>query len=283
MATRAELTARGFSALQVRAQLAAHRWHLVGPAVVLHNATPTNEQVHRICLINCGPRSALTSFTAAQEWGLDGWERPEVHVLAARSASRPPIPGLRLHQVGVWPSHDVVRGLHRLAPALVVAASSFERPRSACGILAAAVQQRLLPASELREALIAAPRTRHRAVLLGVVGDIEQGAQALTEIDFARLCRRYDLPAPTRQALRRARPGRRRYLDAEWRLSGGRTVAAEVDGAHHMSVSQWMSEGLRQKEIVLGSTVVLRFPAVQVRTEPEAVADQLRAELFRIY
>ncbi|MCW2497905.1 MAG: hypothetical protein JWQ77_3829 [Jatrophihabitans sp.] len=281
MATRAELAEQGFTASQLRAQLAAHRWHRVGRAIVLHNATPTTAQLHRICLLNCGPHAVLTSFTAAQEWGLRGWDRAEVHVLAPRTVTRPPIPGLRLHQVGRWGSAEVVAGrrLHALAPSLVVAASSFERVRSACGIFAAAVQQRLLRPAELRAALSAAPRTRHRAALLRVVGDIEQGADALTEIDFVRLCRRYGLPRPTQQAVRVTRGGRRRYLDAEWCLADGRIVAVEVDGAHHIAASQWSADQLRQNEIVLGGTLVLRFPAVVVREEPWVVAEQLRRAL----
>ena len=65
------------------------------------------------------------------------------------------------------------------------------------------------------------------------------GSEALSEIDFARLCRRHCLPAPTRQAIRIEPSGRRRYLDAEWRLRDGRRVAVEVDGAVHLAQRKW--------------------------------------------
>jgi phage-related tail fiber protein len=111
------------------------------------------------------------------------------------------------------------------------------------------------------------------------VADIQQGAHALTEIDFARLCRRNGLPEPIRQAIRHEGFGRRRYLDVEWRLADGRIVAVEVDGALHLSARQWVDDQVRQNEVVLGGTIVLRFPSVLVREEPGLVIAQLRRAL----
>jgi hypothetical protein len=111
------------------------------------------------------------------------------------------------------------------------------------------------------------------------VEDIAMGAQALSEIDFVALCRRNGLPIPTLQAIRVEPGGRRRYLDAEWRRRDGRRVAAEVDGALHLSARRWYDDQLRQNEIVLGGTLVVRFPSVVVRTEERLVADQLRRAL----
>jgi hypothetical protein len=108
------------------------------------------------------------------------------------------------------------------------------------------------------------------------MADAEQGADALSEIDFTNLCRRFGLPLPTRQAVRVEPGGRRRYLDAEWRLADGRILAVEVDGAYHLEARQWSADQLRQNEVVIGGTLVLRFPSNIVRNEPELVADQLR-------
>lgn len=266
----------------VDAQLAARRWRRLGKAIVLHNGAISTWQRRRIVMINCGPRALLTSFTAAEEWGLRRWTRPEVHVLAPAGTLRPRLRGLVLHRVGDWSRVDAVahRRLHGLAPSVVLAASSLPAARSACGLLAAAVQQRLLRPTELRLAVDASPRARHRRAMLLALGDIEQGADALSEIDLGRLCRRFGLPQPTRQAVRVEANGRRRYLDAEWRLADGRVVAVEVDGAHHLDVRQWVKDQLRQNAIVISGTTVLRFPSVVVRDEPELVAAQLRLALF---
>ena len=279
--TRRALVPAGITYEAIDAQLRARRWQSVGRAIVLHNGEVDTWQRRRVALINCSGRAVLTSFTAAQEWGLVRWERPEIHVLVPPGTRRSAAPGVIVHRVADWScvSAHTGRRLHALAPSLVLAASSFRSVRSATGILAAAVQQRLVRTSELREALRAAPRTRHRKALLLALGDVEQGADALSEIDLGRLCRRFGLPPPTRQALRIDARGRRRYLDAEWDLPDGRVVAVEVDGAHHLDVDTWRRDQLRQNDIVLGGTTVLRYPSVVIRDEPLLVARQLRLAL----
>lgn len=275
----AELAASGISWSTTRAQVRAHRWQRIGRAVVTHNAALTDAEKRRAALVQLGPRAALTSFTALEEWGLTGWARDAVHVLVPRGARviRPGGIGVKVHYCGTWRPETLHlrRRLHRPGPAAVIAASSFQSPRPACGLLAAVVQQRLITAPALLTAVTEAPRTRHRAALLQAVHDIGQGAHALSEIDFARLCRRNGLPEPTRQAVRTDRFGRRRYLDAEWRCPDGRRVVAEVDGALHLLASRWWDDQIRQNELAIAGDVVLRFPSVVVRHEQRLVADQL--------
>jgi hypothetical protein len=281
VATRQELAARGIGHARIAAQLSALRWRRIGTAIVLHNGPLTPDQARRVATINCGPRAVLTSFTGAAAWGLTGWERAEVHVLAPGGTTRPEVEGLVLHRTRDWERADIAhaRRLHRLAPSLVLAAASFARPRPGCAILATGVQQRLCRPADLLAALDNAPRVRHRAALIAATHDIAQGAQALSEIDFRRLCRRYGLPQPTSQAVRIEPDGRRRYLDAEWRLADGRVLAAEVDGAIHLAPERWIDDQLRQNEVVIGGTLVLRYPSVVMRGEPLLVAGQLRRAL----
>lgn len=279
--SRDQLTRLGIREKQVAAQLAADRWRRIGTAIVLHNGTLTTSQREQVAVINCGPRAVLTSFSAVARWGLHGWQRDDVHVLAPGGTIRPRLPGLVLHRTRDWERAEIAanRGLHRLAPALLLAAASFASARPGCGLLAASVQQRLLSPNDLHWALAQAPRVRHRRFLVHAVQDIAQGAQALSEIDFIRLCRRYGLPLPTHQAVRTEPSGRRRYLDVEWRLPDGRVVAVEVDGALHLTPQRWVGDQLRQNEVVLGGTVVLRYPSIVVRGEPHVVAEQLARAL----
>lgn len=279
--SRTEIVRRGISDNAIRAHLAAGRWQLCGTAVVLHNAQLTRQQRWTAALINVGPRSVLTSFTGLEQAGLEGWQRDEIHVLAPAGAVRVEC-GLPivLHRTRLPPDRLQPARCHRPAPAALLAAASFASPRPGVGILAATVQQRLATAAELRVALACAPKIRHRVALIAAVADIGMGADALSEIDFVRLCRRAGLPRPRQQAVRVEPSGRRRYLDAEWVRADGRRVAVEVDGAIHLAPARWFADQLRQNEITLSGTVVLRFPSAILRTEPGLVIAQLRRALL---
>lgn len=273
----------GWTASGVRAQVDARRWQRVGRAVIKHNAEPNASELRQAALIVLGPRALLTSFTALEVRGLRSWTRDEVHVLVPRGArvTRPDSLALRVHYTDRWPD---VSAQHRgdtsgIAHAAVLAASSFANVRPACAILAATVQQRLLRPAELVDELLASRWIRHHRALLAAANDICQGAQALSEIDFARLCRRHGLPEPVRQAVRRAPDGRRRYLDAEWKLRDGRRVIAEVDGALHLIARRWWDDQIRQNELAIAGDLALRFPTVVMRGEPELVVGQLARAL----
>jgi hypothetical protein len=277
------LQRRGISRARIQAQLDARRWQRLGFAIVLHNGPLSERQRWTVARTHAGPLAILTAFTAAQAFGLRGWERETVHVLApggTRLRRGCPVK-VRLHLSSQWAEVRTRPGsiVHALPEALVRAAATFASARPACGILAAAVQQRLTRPPALRDALVRAPRARHRAALLAAVGDIAQGSEALSEIDFVRLCRRFRLPEPERQAVRTDSSGRRRYLDATWRRADGRLVVVEVDGALHLAAGRWWADQLRQNELTLSDAIVLRFPSVVVRTEPGLVAAQLRRAL----
>jgi hypothetical protein len=283
-----ELIGSGWTKDRIRNQVQADRWQRIGRAVVLHNGAPTPEELRRAALIVLGPRAVLTAFTALEEWGLKGWERDRIHVLVPRGArvARPSALALRVHYTDNWVPGEQhgARLLHRPAPAAVRAAGTFAQSRPACGILAAIVQQRLARPDDLLAAVENAPRTRHRAVLLGAARDIGQGAHALSEIDFARLCRSAHLPEPNRQAVRKDRFERRRYLDVEWasRTDAGSSSRWTVPCTWfrgHLVPRRWWADQLRQNELVLHGDLVLRYPSAVVRCEPALVVDQLRRAL----
>jgi hypothetical protein len=68
-------------------------------------------------------------------------------------------------------------------------------------------------------------RTRMaRSLMYEILGDIEGGAQALSELDFGRkVIKAFGLPEPTRQAGRRDSRGRQRWIDVlfeDWSVKG---------------------------------------------------------------
>jgi very-short-patch-repair endonuclease len=245
---------------------------------VLHSGQLSLEDKHLIALKSTSPRAQLTAFTAAALWGLAGWQRHTIHLLLPNGVSVPRLTGIpvRIHRTDDMTPHRI--RWESIEQSVIRAAGTLnERP--ACAILAAAVQQHLTTAADLRAVIERRPRLRHRQLLLAAADDIGQGSEALSEIDFVLLCRRSGLPAPLRQQLRVDSTGRRRYLDACWRRADGQLVVAEVDGALHLVAGQWWDDQFRQNELVMSGAVVLRFPSVVIRTQPEEVARQLRAAL----
>lgn len=274
------LLADGVTGSEVRAQIAAARWRRFGNAVVRHNGPLSERQRHAVALTNAGPRSLLTALTALEMLGLRHWHRDDVHVLVPAGARvrRVAAVPIAVHSVVRWPP-PTAQGrpdLHHPAHAAVLAASAMKRVRVGVALLAACVQQGLVTAAQLDAVVGPSTNLRHRAMLISAIGDIGMGAQALSEIDFALLCRRAGLIEPIRQAVRVEPSGRRRYLDAEWVRADGRRVVAEIDGALHLLPGNWWDDQFRQNEVTLGRSIVLRFPTVAVRERDPRVVDQLR-------
>jgi hypothetical protein len=122
-------------------------------------------------------------------------------------------------------------------------------------VLAAGVQQCLVRPDQLDAALGRRPRLRRHALIAATLADIAGWAQALSELDFARLARRYGLPAPDRQVMRLDRDGRRRWLDAYWEEAH---LAVEVDGLWHMEATAWWADMRRGNDLMISGLRVLR-------------------------
>jgi hypothetical protein len=255
--------------------------------VVTHNGQLTREQQLWVAVLAAGEGAVLAGVAAAAEGGVRGLraERLDVLVPAARRASvrlrrlPPDMTGVRVHRTAILPAaHQQVGRPPRttIARSVVDAAAWASTAREAQLVLATACQQRRVLPSEVAEVLAILPTVRRRRLMLTTLTDIEGGAEALSEIDFALLCRRYQLPEPDRQVHRTDCSGRRRYLDAYW---PERRLHVEVDGAHHLDARQWAADMVRQNEVWIAGDRILRFPAWLIRTDPAAVVDQLRAAL----
>jgi hypothetical protein len=166
----------------------------------------------------------------------------------------------------------------RLARSLVDAAAWMATDDRARAVLAAGVQQRLVRADDLTAVAGRCVRLRRRSLITATLADIAGGAEALSELDFTRLVRRFGLPEPDRQAERRDSQGRRRWLDALWKKA---RLIVEVDGLWHMDAMAWWDDMRRDNEFTVSGYRVLRFPAFAVRHYPDAVARQVRAALRR--
>jgi hypothetical protein len=270
---------------RVRAQLTARRWQELSQTVlVLHNGPLSTDQQRWAALLGAGNEAALAGRTALSLAGMQRWDDEVIHVLVPMGYRMPAVRGVAmvLHQSRSLLDSQILDTAPRrtsVARSAVDAATWSRSPRTAAGLLTAVVQQGLTTVPLLAEALEVAGPIRHATLLRATLHDIDGGAQSLAEIDFGKLCRRFELPEPERQVVRVDSDGRRRYLDALLVGPDRREVGVEIDGAHHMAADQWDQDLDRGNEISIGGTLVLRFTANTVRTQPGRVAAQLRRAL----
>lgn len=255
----------------------------MGPrAIVLHTGPLTPADRLQVALVTTGSLAVLAGPTAAALAGLRGIDDRAIHVCVPKGAHVVHMPGVVVHVLRRMRPEDVQPNSFppRTRPAIAVmdAALWSRSPRAAMTYVAAAVQQRLVTVAQLREAMNRVRRHRHRKVILLALGDVEMGAQALSEIDFARLCRLAGLPEPDRQVIRTDPDEKRRYLDAEW---DAYKLVVEVDGAHHADVAHWDADLDRQNEEVIGDKRVLRFSSITLRTNEKRVVSQLARAMRR--
>lgn len=283
---RRQLGAMGIDSDYVARQVRARRWTMRSSVVVGTTTGPLSpEQNLWLGVLHGGPHACLAGLSALALMGLRGWERPFVTVAVPQAADVEPLAGFRIRRTRrrlpeLRTTHQGLP-LLRIEPAALLFAAYDRSSRTASGLLAATVQQRLTTAGRLLEwvePLQPLPRARLFRVNLEEIGG---GAHSMAEIDVGRMCRRFRLPLPCRQTPRRDRNGRRRFTDCEWTLSDGRRLVLEVDGAFHLDVASWEDDMARERSLVVDGDVVLRCTSTELRLRPARVAADLEAAGLR--
>jgi hypothetical protein len=249
--------------------------------VVTHSGPLTDEEVLWAAVLAAGREAVLAGLTAARLDGLTGFGDRRIHVLVPEERRvRNPKLGMTVHRSPLLGPADVhplrLPPRTRLARSLIDAAAWAGTDNRARAVLAAGVQQRLVRTPDLLATAERRHNLRRRALIAATLADIAGGAQALSELDFYRLTRRYRLPEPDRQVIRCDVEGRRRWLDAIWRQA---KLVAEVDGLWHMDPLAWWADMRRDNDLTITGHRVLRFPAFAVRDYPAVVAGQIAAAL----
>lgn len=279
---RRQLRELGIDWEHVDSNIAAERWMPLTPRVVsTFTGTPTWEQRVWAAVLHAGGAALVGGLTAMEWHGLANWHRDEVTVLVDDELSFEPVEGVRFFRT----RRDLQRMRHprgelplcRPAPAALLFAAHDRSTRTAQGLLAAAVQQRVTTPAELLDELELLRPLRRSRLFRAALQDIHGGAQSLAELDVRRMCRRARLALPRRQVRRRDSAGRTRYTDCEWLLPDGRSLVLEVDGGFHMEVEHWEDDIARQRRISGTGRLVVRCTARELRDEPEVVADDLVA------
>lgn len=276
--SRRQLKALGVCRWQVRAETRAGRWRCHGRhTVAVHTTDLTGEALWWWALFETGGGAVLAGPTALTAAGLKGYDDP-IHVVVRKSKRHHHPRGVVVHETRRLVDGDVVDvGVPRLrvAVAAVLGALWAKTDRQAALLLVMTVNQRLTAADRLAEVLDRVRRDKRRRLLLAIVQDIADGVRSMGELDFARLCRRYGLPEPDRQVIRRG-PCGRVYLDVYWDRWG---VVVEIEGVHHDAPENAIPDALRQNSISLAKDTVLRIPLLGLRTECDAFMAQVRDAL----
>ncbi|WP_332661954.1 hypothetical protein [Aeromicrobium sp.] len=277
--SRRQLHRVGVTRWMIAANLRAQRWRLHGrQSICLHTGDLSSGAMCWYAVHEAGPRAAIDGVSALEAAGLKGFENDHVRVSVPRGAPAVRRPGLMVRQTRRLQRTDVVpTGLPRVrVPIAAVRGALWARSnRQAATILAMTVQQRLCRAEDIAEGLLAVRRHPRKAFLEAVVLDLVDGAQAMGELDFSRICRTYGLPKPDRQVVRKTSRGRA-YLDVYWRAF---RLVVEIDGIHHLKVPAIVSDALRQNDLTLAADRVLRIPLLGLRIAEQQFMEQIRTGL----
>ncbi|HLN77573.1 MAG TPA: hypothetical protein VK204_11055 [Nocardioidaceae bacterium] len=282
MVSRRQLNALGLDHNFVRHQVDARRWVVRTPLVIsTTTGEPTWVQRAWTGILHAGPGCAVGGLSAAKIQRLRNWERHEITILVRDSADIAPVDGIDFvrtrRDLEAMKLPGTRAPVCRIEPAVLLFAGYTRSPRTACGVLAAVVQQRLTTPDSLLLWLDMMRPLRRAKLFRTTLGDIAGGAQSHAEIDIGALCRRNRLPLPDRQVRRRDARGVLRYTDCEWRLPDGRVVVLEVDGGFHMEVEHWVADMSRERGLVVEGSTVLRCTTFELRRDPAAIARDLRS------
>ncbi len=281
--TRSQLYASGTTRSEVRANVRAARWQVLGRHCVVMRTGPLTEQSRLwAAVLEAGPRAQLDGGSALVAAGLERYGVERVRVSVPRGARiRQRGSSIDIRQTRRWDPDDVAEGSSpprtRTPVAAVRAALWARTDREATLVLSLVVSQGLATTAELAVELMRIRRDRRRVHVGSVLLDLAGGAGSLGEIDVLRGCRERGLPEPEQQVLRRT-PSGTYFLDFRWRRWG---VVLEVDGVQHSWVENVVADAVRQNEVVLEGDLVLRLPLLGLRLAPDVFFDQLSEALRR--
>jgi len=267
--SRPQLYALGVTRWEIRGEVRAHRWQLIGDQSVCLHDTDIGEEGHRwAAVFQGGPRACLDGASALIASGLERYQQDAIRVSVPRGARVRRNPRYNIRQTRRWSAADVVSsGIPRTrAEVAAIRGALWARTdKEATYLLTLVVQQGVATPERLGRELLRIRRDKRRELLHSVVNDLLGGARSLGELDVARELRRRGLPPPARQVLRKDRKNRY-YLDLywpEWKL------VVEIDGIHHAWAENVVGDALRQNALALAGDTVLRLPLLGLRLTPD--------------
>jgi very-short-patch-repair endonuclease len=277
--SRALLRELGIDRKMVAREVDGERWRSWGHQTVAVHTGPLDARALAWRAIwEVGVRiAALDGISALHAAGLQTYVDPMVHISVPYRCRIQDVPGVCVHHVHRRDGEVMGAGVPRTRPAVasVRAAHWATSDRQAMLALVMPVQQRLVTGSRLMAATEVVSGRRRRALIRRLASDIADGAHSLGELDFASMCRRRGLPAPSRQVVREGPKGRI-YLDVRWDDVG---LVVEIDGSQHLQGLSVTDDNLRQNAVTLQGDLILRIDLVGLRLHAEEFLDQVEEGL----
>jgi hypothetical protein len=241
--------------------------------------SPSTQQLAWAALLHCGEHARLSGRTALV---LHGWQQelrsPHDVVVPGRVQPLPGPPWVRIHRVTGAPDGPQALPL-RTSPhmATACAAAWARTDREAMFIVISVLQQGLTSPARLRQTLASTPALRRRQLIGEMASEYADGSHSLNELDFARLCRRFGVPAPHRQTRVYDAMGNLRAIDAEFRTASGKRLRVEIEGLHHLDPAQYFADVDRHNGLALHDPATsLRITTWHLRHEPGGFMGDLR-------
>jgi hypothetical protein len=221
----------------------------------------------------------LCGLTGLEVHRVKGFETDAVHIAVPRGHHVPSVAGVELvvHESRRFTRSDL---LPWLLPVVTVERAAVDAAvwardiRTATRILTAPIQQRRTNPERIRAEFDRVGKVRFRRALHLFLVDLEGGAEALSEVEFLRWCRRHGFPRPQTKA-RVDSAGRRRYLDAEFDLPLEKLMV-EIDGGIHLRLDKRWDDTAKDNDVAIARKLALRFPSIAIYSDDPRAVQQLR-------
>jgi hypothetical protein len=278
--SRRQLLALGYDWTYAQRRIQSERW-VERTDYVLSTTTGPATWHQRVWtgVLHAGGDAIVGGLSAPEWYGLKNWHRDEVTILVDDDLSFDAVEGIIFFRTrrprALLCNSTLELPIARPEPAALLFAGYERSARTAQGLLAAVVQQRLTTPRHLVEELDRLRPLRRAKLFRRVLSEIEGGSQSLGEIDVIRFCRRFHLPKPRQQVRRRDSSGRFRFTDCEWLLRDGTVLILEVDGGFHMDVEHWEDDLARQRGLTRPGQTIVRCSTRELRDEPMRVFTDL--------
>jgi hypothetical protein len=254
-------------------------WQLLLPGVVLlHPAAPGDDQRLRAALLRAGDDAVVTGLWALRRHGLRSHPEPaEVHVLVPAFRKVSSTRFLTIERTTRLPSPRVLAGVpvapaHRAAVDAARRIHDFEVVQA---MFAEAVQRRRCTASQLADELEAGSR-RGSVLPMRALRPLLAGAESVAEADAWAIWARSGLPVARWNVKLFDRHGG--YVAKPDAWCDEIAFAWEIDSVtYHSGPDHFLRTLARNARYAAAGIAFLQTAPSRLRTEPEAVLEELRA------